>query len=68
MLLLEGNMDGLGVLVVGSLLFWIINIIVLITGLVRLKKNPESAKKLLIGSGVMLLVGAGVCGLILGVF
>jgi len=68
MLLLEGNMDGLGVLVVGSLLFWIINIIVLITGLVRLKKNPESAKKLLIGSGIMLLVGAGVCGLMLGVF
>ena len=68
MLLLEGNMDGLGVLIIGSILYWLITIIVLITGLVRLKKNPESAKKLLIGSGLMLLVGAGVCGLILGVF
>jgi len=68
MLLLEGNMNGLGVLIIGSLLFWLSTVIILITGLVRLKKNPESAKKLLIGSGVMLLVGAGFCGLILGVY
>jgi len=67
MLLLEGNMDGLEALVIGSLLFWLINIIVLITGLVRLKKRPKSAKKLLIGAGIMFLVGAGACGIMLGV-
>lgn len=36
--------------------------ILLIIGLVRLKKKPENAKKLLIIAGIYFLIGAGICG------
>lgn len=37
-------------------------IITTIIGLSKLKKNPSSAKKFLIFSGIYFLVGAGICG------
>ncbi|CAN5608359.1 hypothetical protein BH11BAC3_BH11BAC3_28590 [soil metagenome] len=41
-------------------------IIMLIVGLSRLKTKPVSAKKLLIAAGIYFLVGAGLCGAMLG--
>jgi len=58
-------MEGIGLLIFLVLLYWLIPIILLIVGLVRLKSRPESAKKLLIAAGILLLVGAGVCGALL---
>jgi hypothetical protein len=43
-------------------LYWLLTIILLIIGLWRIRSRPENAKKLLIGSGIMILVGAGICG------
>jgi hypothetical protein len=58
-------MNGIAFLIFLVLLYWLIPIILLIVGLVRIKSRPENAKKLLIAAGVLLLVGAGVCGAIL---
>ena len=58
-------MDGIAILIFLVLLYWLIPIILLIVGLVRIKSRPENAKKLLITAGVLLLVGAGVCGALL---
>jgi len=58
-------MDGIAILIFLVLLYWLIPIILLIVGLVRIKSRPENAKKLLIAAGVLLLVGAGVCGALL---
>jgi len=46
-------------------LYWLIPIILIIVGLVRIRSRPENAKKLLIVAGILLLVGAGVCGVLL---
>lgn len=40
-------------------------IIMLIIGLNRLKTRPENAKKLLIATGIYLLIGGGICGALL---
>jgi len=39
--------------------------VLLVLGLIRLKKRPENAKTLLIVSGVWLVVGFGYCGLVM---
>ena len=46
-------------------LYWLIPVILIIVGLVRIRSRPENAKKLLIVAGILLLVGAGVCGVLL---
>lgn len=60
-------MEGTGILLL--LLFvsayWITPIILIIVGIVRLKKKPENAKKLFIIASVMFLVGGGVCSFLL---
>lgn len=38
-------------------------IILLVTGLKRLKTNPENAKNLLILAGIYFLIGGGICGM-----
>jgi hypothetical protein len=48
-----------------SVVVLLIPISLFIVGLVRLKSRPENAKKLLIAAGILLLVGAGVCGALL---
>lgn len=63
MLFLEGNMQGLGILILAVALYWLSILIILIMGLVRLKSKPKSAKKMLILAGIMFLVGAGFCGM-----
>lgn len=58
-------MNDIYFLIIGSILYWLINLIILIMGLVRLKTKPESAKKTLIIAGGMFLVGTGTCGMML---
>ncbi len=58
-------MNGIVLLIGLVLLYWLIPISLLITGLVRIKSRPENAKKLLIAAGILILVGAGVCGALL---
>jgi hypothetical protein len=58
-------MDGIGFLIFLVLLYWLLPIILLIVGLVRIKSRPENAKKLLIAAGILFLIGAGVCGALL---
>ena len=58
-------MDGIAFLIFLVLLYWLIPIILLIVGLVRIKSRPENAKKLLIVAGILFLVGAGICGALL---
>lgn len=58
-------MDGIVTLIILILLYWLIPLTLLILGLVRLKSRPENAKKLLIASGILCLIGAGVCGALL---
>ncbi len=41
-------------------------IIMLIIGLVLLKKKPKTAKVLLIIAGVYFLIGGGICGALVG--
>lgn len=45
--------------------YWLTPLILIILGLTRLKSRPENAKTLLVISAVMLIVGAGFCGIIL---
>ena len=52
-------------LIFAVVLYWLIPIILIIVGLVRIRSRPENAKKLLIVAGILLLVGAGVCGALL---
>jgi hypothetical protein len=58
-------MDGFIVLIGLVLLYWLIPISLLIVGLIRIKSRPENAKKLLITAGILFLVGAGFCGILL---
>jgi hypothetical protein len=58
-------MGGIAFLIFLVLLYWLIPIILLIVGLVRIKSKPENAKKLLIVAGIFFLVGAGICGALL---
>ena len=46
-------------------LYWLIPIILIIVGLVRIRSGPANAKKLLIVAAILSLVGAGVCGALL---
>jgi hypothetical protein len=55
-------MNGIVLLMGLVLLYWLIPISLLIVGLTRIKSRPDNAKKLLIASGVLFIVGAGVCG------
>ncbi|MCH9660976.1 MAG: hypothetical protein K0U54_08685 [Bacteroidetes bacterium] len=61
---LEGNMDGLGILILG--IFFVgfgIPIILAIIGLIlRSKGKKNSAKVLFIIAGIYLLVSLGICG------
>jgi hypothetical protein len=52
-------------LIFAVVLYWLIPVILIIVGLVRIRSRPENAKKLLIVAGILLLVGAGVCGALL---
>jgi len=52
-------------LIFAVVLYWLIPIILIIVGLVRIRSRPENAKKLLIVAGILLLVGAGFCGVLL---
>jgi amino acid transporter len=52
-------------LILAVVLYWLIPIILIIVGLVRIRSRPENAKKLLIVAGILLLVGAGFCGALL---
>lgn len=45
--------------------YWLTPLVLIILGLTRLKSKPENAKTLLIISAVMLVVGAGFCGVML---
>lgn len=49
-------------LVVG---YWLTPIILVILGLTKIKSKPEMAKKILIISAIMLVVGIGFCGVLL---
>ncbi|MFI2744290.1 hypothetical protein ACG2LH_16260 [Zhouia sp. PK063] len=53
------------IVIVVYLIFHSPAIITLIIGFVKLKKNPITAKKFMIFSGIYFLVGAGLCGAIL---
>ena len=60
-------MDGLILLIGGLLAIWFVPVIVmLIMGLSNLKSNPKKGKNLLIAAFVYLLVGAGICGSMVG--
>lgn len=58
------NIDGgfIMVLMILAAIFWIIPLVMLIKGLLRLKTRPENAKMLMIISGIWLLIGIGFCG------
>jgi hypothetical protein len=59
-------MEGLVFLIITIyLISQIPAIVLLILGLRRLKSRPENAKKLLIAAGVYLLIGSGICGVLL---
>jgi hypothetical protein len=60
-------MDGSFVFVLlgAVMLYWVTTIVLLIIGLARLRSRPENAKKLLTLSGVLFIIGGGVCGLLL---
>jgi hypothetical protein len=58
-------MDGIMLLIGIVLLYWLIPITLLIVGLMRIKSRPNNAKKLLIAAGILLIVGAGICGALL---
>lgn len=64
MIILEINRHDLGILLIMLVvaLAWIIPIVMLIVGLIRLKTRPKNAKTLLIISGIWLLIGIGFCG------
>ena len=60
-------MDGIIILVGGLLAIWFVPVIVmLIMGFSNLKSNPKKGKNLLIVAFVYLLVGAGICGSMVG--
>lgn len=60
-------MDGiLFLIIIIYLICHIPAIILLIVGFSRLKSNPENAKKFLIAAGIYFLIGAGICGSLLG--
>ena len=62
-------LDGSGIILFGLFLLtalaWIIPIVMLIVGLVRLKTRPKHAKTLIIVSGIWLLAGAGFCATVI---
>ena len=58
-------MDGLAWLLLLLLFYWLTPVVLFFIGLIKLKSKPVLAKKLLIASGIMVLVGAGVCGALL---
>ncbi len=56
-------MDALLILLIFLVvLYWLLTAILLIIGLWRIRSRPDNAKKLLIGSGLLILIGAGICG------
>jgi hypothetical protein len=60
-------MDGsLVFLLLGAVMvYWVTTIVLLLVGLVRLRSRPDNAKKLLTLSGVLFIIGGGICGLLL---
>ncbi|MDC8002950.1 hypothetical protein POV27_02745 [Aureisphaera galaxeae] len=69
-ILVEGNMDGLGLLVfmIFFVGFGIPIILAIIGGVYRAKKKKNTAKVLWIISGIYLLISLGVCASLLGGF
>jgi len=62
MILLEFNGQGLEVLVFLIAMLWLIPIVMLIVGIVQLKKHPKRGKTLMIIAGIWLTIGLGFCG------
>ncbi|MCF6140404.1 hypothetical protein L1S34_03825 [Flavobacterium sp. K77] len=60
-------MEGIMILMLILIVFgyWLTPLILIILGLTRLKSKPENAKNLFIISVVMLVVGAGFCGVLI---
>lgn len=70
LLVLEGNMDGLGILVftIFFIGFGIPIILAIIGGVMRSKGKKNAAKVLWIISSIYLLISLGICGSLLGAF
>jgi hypothetical protein len=60
---MEGIMILLLIIIV--IAYWLTPLILIILGITRLKSKPENAKMLFIISAIMLIVGAGFCGIML---
>ncbi len=52
-------------LIVAIVMYWLSILVLFIIGLTRLRSRPDNAKKLLILSGILLLIGTGICGLLM---
>ena len=59
---------GVLFLLVIYLIFHTPAIVLLILGINRLKKKPEDARVLLIAAGIYFIIGAGICGSMMGLF
>lgn len=56
------------IVIIVYIVFHLPAFILLSVGLSRLKDKPKSAKVMLIIAGVYFLIGAGICGSIMGAF
>ncbi len=66
LIILEGNMSGLGTAILLILLLALSPAIVAtIIGFVIKNKRPKAAKYLFILSGIYLIIGLGICGTLL---
>lgn len=58
-------MEGVAILIGLVIFYWITTIVLFLAGLIMLRSRPEKAKKLLTFSGILFLIGGGICGLLL---
>lgn len=58
-------MEGILILIVLTIAYWLTPLILIVIALTRLKSRPENAKVLFIVSAIMLTVGIGFCGFLL---
>ncbi|GAB5398888.1 MAG: hypothetical protein Aureis2KO_04730 [Aureisphaera sp.] len=65
--ILEGNMDGLGILILGILFvgFGIPIILAIVGAVMRTNGKKNTAKVLWIISGIYLIISLGICGTLL---